>query len=133
MTKNLTASEIARLRLPGLPTTKARVIARAKSEGWVYVEEKGLGGVRFRYQVPDKYWPTSAAAAHTTGAAGLSGPACVNLQTLQVALQAVYTWSAAQPVAPSVERKAAVTASLYDYLSKGADEKGVEAFFRAMR
>jgi hypothetical protein len=48
------------MRLPGLPTTKANVIARAEKEGWFYEEAKGVGGTRRLYQVPEQYLPTPA-------------------------------------------------------------------------
>jgi hypothetical protein len=41
--------------LPGLPTTKARIIGRASSERWYSEERKGLGGTRRIYAIPEKY------------------------------------------------------------------------------
>ncbi|MEX3688893.1 DNA-binding protein [Paraburkholderia sp. BR14263] len=52
----LSASQIATLRLPGLPATKARIIERATSEGWYFEERKGVGGTRRMYQVPEEYF-----------------------------------------------------------------------------
>lgn len=54
--KNLySATEIARMRLPGLPTSKARIIDRAASEGWSFEERKGVGGTRRMYELPARY------------------------------------------------------------------------------
>ena len=36
-----TAAEIARMRLPGLPTTKSSILSRAAREGWRYEEQYG--------------------------------------------------------------------------------------------
>lgn len=59
----LSAAEIASLRLPGLPTTKANVIVRAEKEGWYFEETTGLGGKRRVYELPDRYREGSAKAA----------------------------------------------------------------------
>lgn len=49
---HLSAKELAGLRLPGLPTSERRVLARAMSEGWSYVDRLGRGGGR-RYAIAD--------------------------------------------------------------------------------
>lgn len=51
----LSAAEIARLRLPGLPSTKANVISRAEKEDWYFEEMTGLGGKRRVYELPARY------------------------------------------------------------------------------
>lgn len=45
-TAHLGAAEIARLSLPGLPTTKSAVVRRAKAEGWTSIARPGRGGGR---------------------------------------------------------------------------------------
>lgn len=55
MKKLYTAAEIARRRLPGLPTTKSSILARAAKEGWPYEEQYGIGGVRKVFQLPERY------------------------------------------------------------------------------
>jgi hypothetical protein len=55
MKKLYPASEIAEMRLPGLPTSKARVIDRANAEGWYFEEQKGRGGTRRVYEIPEQY------------------------------------------------------------------------------
>jgi hypothetical protein len=59
----LSASEIAKLRLPGLPTTKVAIASRAEREGWPKQAATGLGGQRFVYQVPDGYSPQGDASS----------------------------------------------------------------------
>lgn len=49
---NYTASELVALGLPGIPTTKTAVLAKAKREQWPHVEVKGVGGTRWEYQPP---------------------------------------------------------------------------------
>ena len=55
MKKRYSASEIAKMGLDGLPTSKAAIIARASSEGWPFEEEKGVGGTRRAYEIPAHY------------------------------------------------------------------------------
>ena len=50
-----TAAEIARMRLPGLPTTKSSILSRAAKEGWRYEEQYGIGGIRKVFEIPDHY------------------------------------------------------------------------------
>lgn len=50
-----TAAEIARMRLPGLPTTKSSILARAAKEGWRYEEQCGIGGIRRAFEIPAHY------------------------------------------------------------------------------
>lgn len=71
MNKKYTAAEIANMRLPGLPTTKANVLARANSEGWTYEEQKGVGGTRRLYEIPLRYLADKAMlnVRHATNAA----------------------------------------------------------------
>ncbi|CAB3764222.1 Mu transposase C-terminal domain-containing protein [Paraburkholderia humisilvae] len=46
------ASELASLRISGIPASKGKIIARAEREGWVFVEETGRGGTRRKYMLP---------------------------------------------------------------------------------
>lgn len=46
------AAELVALGLPGIPTTKTAVLAKATREGWQHREVKGLGGTRREYQPP---------------------------------------------------------------------------------
>ncbi|HZZ06872.1 hypothetical protein [Paraburkholderia sp.] len=55
MEKWLTASEIAKLKLPGLPSSKVAIATRAEREKWPVKPGTGLGGPRNLYQVPDVY------------------------------------------------------------------------------
>ncbi|MDO8654226.1 MAG: hypothetical protein Q7R66_18805 [Undibacterium sp.] len=58
MSKKLyTAAEIAKMRLPGLPTTKPPILARAEKEKWYFETKIGLGGVRKMFELPAYYQP----------------------------------------------------------------------------
>lgn len=68
MRKLFSASEIAGMRLPGLPTSKGAIIARAASENWPFETRVGRGGTRRVYEVPERYL-----AEPDTGAPARSG------------------------------------------------------------
>jgi len=55
--KKYSAAEIAAMKLPGLPTTKAKVLARAEREEWLFETKIGLGGVRKMFVIPPAYMP----------------------------------------------------------------------------
>lgn len=55
MRKLYSASEIAGMRLPGLPTSKGAIIARAATENWPFEKRVGRGGTRRVYEVPERY------------------------------------------------------------------------------
>lgn len=55
MKKLYSAAEIVEMGIPALPKTKARLIDRAKAEGWYFEERKGLGGKRREYELPPQY------------------------------------------------------------------------------
>lgn len=46
------AAELAAMRLPSLPTTKGKILAKAEREGWNFVEVTGIGGIRRVYAPP---------------------------------------------------------------------------------
>jgi putative transposase len=46
------AAELAVMRLPGIPTSKGKALAKAEREGWAYVRTKGIGGTRREYAPP---------------------------------------------------------------------------------
>ena len=73
------ASELAELRLPVLPTSKGKLIAKAARESWPFVETTGVGGTRREYTPPAEVmdsirakaafrwrWTSSPAAASVT-------------------------------------------------------------------
>lgn len=45
------------MNLPGLPTSKGKLLARAKKEEWYAETRIGLGGVRKVFKIPDAYLP----------------------------------------------------------------------------
>lgn len=54
--KNLySATEIAKMKLKGLPNTRANISIRAQKEGWYCEERTGLGGGRRVYEIPAHY------------------------------------------------------------------------------
>lgn len=138
-TKQYSAAEIAAMKLPGLPATKARVIQRATAEGWSYEEMKGVGGTRRMYSVPEKYLPAGASTgadvpANDDSAVGVIGAITsagrADPVKLALAIRAFEEFAASRSLVISSERKADVIALLYDYLAKGAGPQDVDAFLR---
>lgn len=121
--KKRSAAEIAALHLPGLPTTKARIIERAASEGWSFEEVTGRGGVRKMYELPERYLvgashvPLSAAVAGT-----IAGGHKVDPVRLTWAVKALEEFVRETGAEIDPERKGAIIAVLYDYLERGAGE-----------
>ena len=130
-----TAAEIASMRLPGLPTSKVNVIARAEKECWEYEEVSGQGGVRRLYTIPSHYLVDSPRPAPTPIAGTVvAGSAKVDLEKLELAMRALTEWESTRNVTISAERRPAVVAVLYDYLvqSEGEVTSAMEVVFRAL-
>lgn len=53
--KLYSASEILKMGIPGLPTSRSSLLDRAASEGWYSEEKKGLGGAHKVYEIPARY------------------------------------------------------------------------------
>lgn len=136
MIKQYSAAEIAAMKLPGLPATKARVIQRATAEGWPYEEMKGVGGTRRMYSVPEKYLAgTSLAApiaAKVIGAIA-AGSSKVDPVKLETAIRALNEWEIERNVKVNSDRRPAVIAILYDYLQNAEEEGGEEAMAVVLR
>ncbi len=65
--KNLySATEIAKMKLKGLPKTRANISIRAQKEGWYCEERTGLGGKRWVYEIPAHYLAEEIANAEIT-------------------------------------------------------------------
>ncbi len=50
------------MKLPGLPTSRDNIRARAEREGWYFEELTGQGGVRRVFSIPEKYLGATAGA-----------------------------------------------------------------------
>lgn len=147
MPKFLSASEIAALRLPGLPTTKKAILTRAEKEAWHYETRVGLGGLRKVFSVPHAYLPdnqprgvevANGAAQSASDAAerdGAAPPAVASSavagtiaaggradpKKLALAVRALEEWIEEDGVTIDPARKGAIISVLYNYLEKGAD------------
>lgn len=128
--KLLSASEIAGLRLPGLPTTKARVIERATREGWYYEERKGLGGTRRMYELPSEYLDGDAAPSQPTRPVVLNEIAHKKIERLlsktemgdaeivEAIALGVKNWIKNNKLQIGAEKEAALIALLFSYFQK---------------
>lgn len=68
------ATELASMKLPLLPTSKGKLIARADRESWPYVEVKGVGGTRREYTPPAEVMAAIKAKAAERVAATMPAP-----------------------------------------------------------
>ena len=129
-----TAAEIARMRLPGLPTTKSSILSRAAKEGWRYEEQYGIGGIRKVFEIPEHYLvlahgETAGIAAYQnaehyrvkrTGAENdISGS--VNTAKLTAAAQVVEKWDSEEKIGMSPDKKSAIIA-IFDKILRGGCE-----------
>lgn len=131
------ALEIGQMGLPGLPKTKARVIDRARIEGWSYEEVKDIGGTKRLYEIPEKYLSgTSRQPAIATSVPALAGTIVrgqkVDTERLELAITALSNWEAKRNIQIDAGRRSAIIALLYDYLMTH-EEDGDEAMDLVLR
>jgi hypothetical protein len=124
--KLLSASEIAALSLPGIPTTKVAIAAKAKRENWYFEKTTGLGGTKLIYRVPEKYFSKSAYEAkqeHATYAKApmTTAPAKVDTNKLELAMRTLDEWEQGRGIKIAPDRRPAVISVLYDYLERGEE------------
>lgn len=141
MRKLLSASEIASLKLPGLPTSKVAIISKAQREGWYFEEATGIGGTRRVYELPAKYLPQDSSATagssleppHVAKVAGViaAGSSKVDQNKLALAIRALDEWERERGVKVSEERRPAVISVLYGYLERGEAEE-LEVVLKAL-
>lgn len=156
--KKYSAAEIAAMNLPGLPTTKAKILARAEKEGWPFETRLGLGGTRKVFTLPAHYMdpdgatagakpliapgleqyvqPAGKVASGQVAGTVVAGSAQGDLDRIQLVVRAVTEWEAERGVKISDERRPAVIAVLYDYLKKaeeaGEGSAGLDRFLAAL-
>ncbi|WP_133254547.1 hypothetical protein [Paraburkholderia unamae] len=158
----LTAAEIARLQLPGLPTTKANVIVRAEKEHWYFEEATGLGGRRKLFAVPERYWQGVATPHGAQNEPGAPTPVdqegqshgkdvalreatdyvrkaraqggMSDAELVQEIVVGVERWLERNKLSPSAEKKAALISLLFKYFqTEGAlDEEKLDQLLTAV-
>ncbi|MCW3478808.1 DNA-binding protein [Neisseriaceae bacterium JH1-16] len=150
MKKLLSSSEIAELKLPGLPTTKVAIASRAEREGWHCEERTGLGGTRRVYEIPARYLPSeqtqesAATTAQVDSATGqgqggnvtgpiVAGSSQVNLEMLQLVETTLEEWLQEKGLRLKPERRGAVLAVLYDYVvNKHASNEDIQRLLKVL-
>ncbi|MBI3712630.1 MAG: hypothetical protein HY253_06680 [Burkholderiales bacterium] len=142
--KKYSAAEIAAMNLPGLPTTKANVLARAEKEAWPYETTVGRGGARKMFEIPSAYQadykpyendsqPLAKPAATTKVVGAITGGAIVNSKQLATAMRALDEYLKENGlVIDEPEVKAKIVAILYKYLQKGAEGEDVQELLQVM-
>ncbi|MBA5605866.1 hypothetical protein H3H36_10895 [Duganella sp. FT3S] len=139
MEKLLSASEIAALKIPGLPTTRAAVNVMAKRDGWEFELATGIGGTRRLYRLPAKYLPPSTQDSQQRPAAPVvgtivRGSSQVDMHKLELAIKAVDTWEQTRDAKIDADRRPAVITVLYEFLvkSEGSDDAAIDVVLRAL-
>lgn len=150
----LSASEIAKLGLPGLPSTKVAIASRAEREGWPVQAAKGLGGQRRVYQIPDTYLVSSKDGSNagtqvydpTGGSGGMLLAAAdyvakarkqgevSDAELIREIVLGVERWLEKNDAHPDAERKAALISLLFRYFqTDGAlDEEKMDQLLKAV-
>lgn len=142
--KRYSAAEIAAMRLPGLPTTKAKILARAEKEEWHYETKVGLGGVRRMFTIPPAYLPkqegmhpsTEPAVLSANNADRIAAKAAdtlgsqIDSERLARAIRILETYIGENNLTVTAQRKSEVTVVLYNYLNSNAGEAEVAQFLR---
>lgn len=134
MTKKLySASEIAQMRLKGLPTSRDNIRARAESEGWYREEQTGRGGMKWVYEIPPRYIAEGAPSEESNVAGTIvAGSSAIDLQKLQMVETVLEEALRARGLEIDPARRGAVVAFLYDYAMKGGNQDGILMAIKAL-
>lgn len=129
-----TAAEIARMHLPGLPTTKSSILSRAAKEGWRYEEQYGIGGIRKVFEIPEHYLvlahgESAGMAAYQKAEryrvkktdADSDFPGSVNTAKLTAAAQIVEKWDSEEKIGMSPDKKSTIIAIFYKIMMSGCE------------
>lgn len=134
------------MRLPGLPTSRDNIRARAEREDWYSEETTGQGGVRRVYEIPARYLSEgasetaqSAPGSHQSTEQGqlgsvvgtiTPGGAGVDLETLQMVDAILEETLQKRGLRLKPERRAAVLAFLYDFIvNKNGSKDEIQKLF----
>jgi len=134
MQKLLSASEIAQLKLPGLPTSRDNIRARAEREGWYAEDVVGRGGVRRVYQLPEKYLNNAALTIPSTGEARSAqpAPAMLDIEKLQMVETVLDRVLRQKGLALQSDKRGSVVACMYDYAVRGGEVEAIETLLTAL-
>ena len=139
MKQKYTAAEIAKMHLPGLPKTKANILARAAKEGWKFENTKGVGGTRSLFEIPEQYLvgedeEAMPPEAHESGKViGTIAGGRVDPKLLETVIRVMDEFAIEQDIAWIPERKASIAVLLYDYIAKGASDEDVTRLLQAVK
>ncbi len=116
------------MKLPGLPTSRDNIRARAEKEGWYFETTTGQGGARRVYAVPQRYLSTTTEQRADDVDRGLSNmreqqktDGMDDADLLSSIIEGVERFTARNHLQLSADRKAAFITLFYRYfLSEGA-------------
>lgn len=144
MEKLLSASDILKMNIPGLPKTKPALLAKADREEWYYETKVGLGGVRKMFEIPAAYLPgyqpykaesvdqAALTANESTKVVGaIMGGEKVNTERLASAIRALDEYLTENNLTiEDSTRKSEIITFLYNYLEKKASSGEIKELLR---
>ena len=138
-----TAAEIARMRLPGLPTTKSSILSRAAKEGWRYEEQYGIGGIRKAFEIPDHYLVSAHGDVAEKATRQKPGKyqvkrigmeketaGSVNASKLAAAAHVLEKWETDENIGMTPDGKGKMIAIFYKMLMDGADMEDLSGLLK---
>lgn len=132
--KRYSAAEIANMRLKLLPKSKGGVISRATAEGWSFIEQKGVGGTRRMYEIPDYYFGKSTKPPISkTSNFKNQKTELFDLDILETAIAEVEIFLEENSLYISPVKKASLAVTIYDYVSKGASKKDINRMLKIIK
>lgn len=130
-----TAAEIASMNVPGLPTSKPNILARAKNENWYFETRTGVGGRRKVFQIPAHYFSHSVIPLlNSQSALGSVKPENdqIDSKRLTLALTHVEQFYKEQGSTITPTRKSEIVVILYHYMKGNSDSTEVQNFLKLL-
>lgn len=143
------ASQILDMNLPGLPTSKGKLLARAKKEEWYTETRIGLGGVRKVFKIPAFYLPGYTPPNHNAKssvelrqnainerASKVAAEAAETLgdqvdpERLALAIQHVDSFLLERGIAVPPKRRSEIIVIIYHYLKGNSGESEVKTLLK---
>jgi hypothetical protein len=136
--KLYSASDISKMGLPGLPSSRDNIRKRAENEGWYREEQKGRGGTRWVYEIPGQYTeqastePEEVLREEKVAGVITPGERSVDLATIKFVDEVLEEWLQKKGLRLKPGRRAGILAVLCDYLAKGATEKDLQEMLKVL-
>lgn len=147
--KLYSASEILEMALPGLPTSKGKLLARAAKEDWYAETRVGLGGIRKVFKIPEFYLPGYVPPNHDAKSSSEIRRDAIHERAAKVAVEAqealgdqvdperlamairhVDNFLLKRGLGVSPQRRSEIIVILYHYLKGNSGEQEVDTLLK---